>query len=64
VSPLGHVLAGPCDGGEGLLTAEIDRGEVAEGKFDLDVVGHYAQPDVFRLEVNEGAGYRGVLEPV
>jgi nitrilase len=28
-------------------------GEIAEGKFDLDVVGHYARPDVFRLEVNE-----------
>jgi len=38
------------------LTAEIDVGETAEGKFDLDVVGHYARPDVFRLEVNEGKG--------
>ncbi len=59
VSPLGRVLAGPCDGGECVLTSEIDPGEIAEGKFDLDVVGHYARPDVFRLEVNEGAGYRG-----
>jgi len=63
VNPLGRVLAGPCDGGEGILTAEIDPGEIAEGKFDLDVVGHYARPDVFRLQVNQGGGYRGVSEP-
>jgi nitrilase len=53
VSPLGRVLAGPSYDGECILSAEIDPGEIAEGKFDLDVVGHYARPDVFRLEVNE-----------
>ena len=54
VGPLGKVLAGPNYEGETILTAEIDVGETAEGKFDLDVAGHYARPDVFRLEVNEG----------
>ena len=63
VSPLGRVLAGPCEGGEGILTADIDPGEIAEGKFDLDVVGHYARPDVFRLEVNGGAGFHGISDP-
>ena len=57
VGPLGKVLAGPCFDGECILTAEIDPGEIAEGKFDLDVVGHYARPDVFRLEVNEGGSH-------
>jgi nitrilase len=56
VSPLGRVLAGPCYDGECILRAEFDPGEIAEGKFDLDVVGHYARPDVFRLEVNEDPG--------
>jgi len=56
VSPLGKVLAGPCYEGECILTAGIDPGETVEGKFDLDVAGHYARPDVFRLEVNEGPG--------
>lgn len=53
VSPLGKLLAGPCYDGEGVLRAELDPGEIAEGKFDLDVAGHYARPDVFRLDVNE-----------
>ena len=55
VSPLGEVLAGPHRDGEGILTAEIDLAEIARGKFDLDVAGHYARPDVFRLHVNERA---------
>ena len=50
--PLGELLAGPCYGREAVLTAEIDLGAIAEGKFDLDVAGHYGRPDVFRLEVN------------
>jgi len=57
VNPLGRVLAGPCYGSECILTAELDPGEIAEGKFDLDVVGHYARPDIFRLEVDDGTGY-------
>jgi predicted amidohydrolase len=44
VGPLGEVLAGPYYGGEGILTADIDAGRIAEGKFDLDVSGHYARP--------------------
>jgi nitrilase len=55
VSPLGNVVAGPCQEGECILRAQLDPGEIAEGKFDLDVAGHYARPDVFRLEVNEGS---------
>jgi nitrilase len=55
VSPFGKVLAGPLEGGEGLVTAEIDLGEIARGKFDLDVAGHYARPDVFRLWVDVAA---------
>jgi len=51
VGPLGAVLAGPCYGSECILTADLDPGEIAEGKFDLDVAGHYARPDVFRLHV-------------
>jgi len=54
IGPLGRVMAGPCYDGECILRAELDEGEIAEGKFDLDVVGHYARPDVFELKVDEG----------
>lgn len=53
VSPLGEILAGPNYDGECILSAEIDLAEIARGKYDFDVVGHYARPDVFRLVVNE-----------
>jgi len=53
VSPLGQVLAGPLRDREGVLTAELDLADIARGKFDLDVVGHYARPDVFSLLVDE-----------
>ena len=53
VSPLGKVLAGPNFDGETILTARLDLNEIGRGKFDFDVVGHYARPDVFQLIVNE-----------
>jgi nitrilase len=46
------VLAGPLFDEEGIVTAELDLAEVARSKFDFDVVGHYARPDVFQLTVN------------
>ncbi len=52
VSPLGEVLAGPNYEGETILTADIDLDDVVRGKYDLDVAGHYARPDIFRLEVD------------
>jgi nitrilase len=53
VDPAGRVLAGPARGDEAILTADLDLDEIARGTFDLDVVGHYARPDVFRLTVDD-----------
>lgn len=53
VSPLGEVLAGPLYHASGVLVADVDVGALSQGKYDLDVVGHYARPDVFSLHVNE-----------
>ena len=53
VGPLGELLAGPVYGEECVLAATLDRADLVRAKFDFDVVGHYARPDVFRLEVNE-----------
>jgi nitrilase len=53
VSPLGSVIAGPLYDAEGILTADLDMAEIPQARFDLDVVGHYARPDVLRLIVNQ-----------
>lgn len=55
VSPLGEVLAGPLYGEPGMLVAEVDPADCIRGKYDLDVTGHYARPDVFRLQVDRAA---------
>lgn len=55
VGPLGDVLAGPAGSEPGLIFARIDLNDLVGARFDLDVVGHYARPDVFELSVNETA---------
>jgi nitrilase len=62
VSPLGELLAGPLYDGEGILHADLDMGEIVRAKFDFDVVGHYARPDVFQLVVNERPAWPTRLE--
>jgi nitrilase len=57
ISPLGKVLAGPLYDQEGILFADLEMGAIARSKFDFDVVGHYARPDVFQLIVNETPGF-------
>lgn len=52
IDPLGKILAGPIRNEDAILTAELDLDAIAMGQLDFDVVGHYARPDVFSLEVN------------
>ncbi|KAH7286913.1 hypothetical protein KP509_32G027800 [Ceratopteris richardii] len=53
ISPLGTVLAGPNYDDEALVFADLDFGDIVRAKFDFDVVGHYARPDIFRLTVQD-----------
>ena len=53
IDPFGNFLVEPCFDGETILTADLDMNEIVRGKYDFDVTGHYARPDVFKLLVNE-----------
>jgi nitrilase len=55
VNPMGEIIAGPLENAEGILIADIDLSEIARAKFDFDVTGHYARPDVFRLVVDRSS---------
>jgi nitrilase len=53
VGPLGDVLAGPLENETELVTAAIDTGDIVRARYDFDATGHYARPDIFRLQVDE-----------
>ena len=52
VAPGGKVVAGPLHASFGILYAEVDLERVGMARRSLDVTGHYARPDLFRLHVN------------
>lgn len=52
ISPSGQILAGPDFSGETILYAGLNSRDIPRGKYDFDVSGHYARPDVFELTVD------------
>jgi nitrilase len=52
IDTTGDLLAGPLVEAEGFVCAEIQPARAHSAKFLLDVAGHYARPDVFRLTVD------------
>jgi nitrilase len=54
VNPDGEFIAGPLREEEGILYAEIDPAKMRAAKWEFDVAGHYARPDVFQLTVRTG----------
>ncbi|MDD5799308.1 MAG: carbon-nitrogen hydrolase family protein [Coriobacteriales bacterium] len=55
VDPYGHYVPGaePLWDQSGILYADLQMQEVAASKWEFDPVGHYARPDVLRLQVND-----------
>ncbi len=53
ISPTGVVLTDPVYNTAAILTATVNRREHIEARLALHTTGHYARPDVFRLEVDE-----------
>jgi nitrilase len=51
IGPMGEFLAQPVYGAECVVSADIHAADLARAKFDFDVVGHYARPDVFEFSV-------------
>ncbi|VDK30806.1 unnamed protein product [Anisakis simplex] len=53
IDPFGKVLLPPNFGGELIDFVDCDLRDISRGKFDLDLLGHYARPDIFTLHVDE-----------
>ena len=52
VDPDGKILAGPANETEGILYADIRADQLVGPRWQLDIAGHYARPDVFELIVH------------
>ncbi|SHF20600.1 nitrilase [Microbulbifer donghaiensis] len=53
VAPGGEIVAGPLTKEKGHLFLDIDVDKAVKSKRALDVAGHYARPDVFKLSINK-----------
>ena len=53
-APGGELVAGPLHEEHGMLLAVIDANRAAAAHRTLDVAGHYARSDIFRLTINRG----------
>ena len=52
VAPGGRIVTGPLHEEYGTLSADVDPAAADAAHYTLDTAGHYARPDVFRLEVD------------
>jgi nitrilase len=52
IAPGGNIVAGPLRNEQAILYCDVDPQRVGIARRTLDVVGHYARPDIFQLRVN------------
>ena len=52
VDPDGKIVAGPAEESETILYADVRADQLVGPRWQLDVAGHYARPDVFELRVH------------
>ena len=53
VGPDGHYVTEPLWDREGIIYATLGMDAVAASRMEFDPCGHYARPDVLRLEVKD-----------
>lgn len=53
VDPHGHYVTEPLWDREGIICAELDMGMVPASRMEFDACGHYARPDVLKLDVRD-----------
>jgi len=54
IGPRGQIVAGPMEGGEGILYADVDLGDVLIPKIAMDFGGHYNRFDIFNVSIKAG----------
>ena len=52
VAPGGEITAGPMRNEQAILYADVDKELAGIARRDLDIVGHYARPDIFKLHID------------
>ena len=53
IDPFGHLVSDCIWDDEGIIYAELDMQKVPASRMELDSVGHYARPDVLKLEFQD-----------
>ena len=56
VDPDGGIVAGPLEGREGILHAEIDPSKASGSRWIFDAAGHYSRSELFDFAVREYGG--------
>jgi len=63
VDPDGKIVAGPLNGEDGILVAQVDPAQLVGPRWQLDVAGHYGRPDLFELRIHREPRPGLVVDP-